>query len=220
MSFRTTCSAIGLLLITNVSCVGSGEDAEEPSLDRQEQVKYAGRKAPSFFPEQVFYKRPELHKFKASWYTDHLEALKEPSIFASRIVGNTTTYRFLYLRTFDNPIAVRIEVASKGSSGILYYKQCNGAGGYAPGKLMKSKSVILDERCMETFVQTFENAGIWQMESEDQPVAMADGAQWVIEVLDKGRYHIVDRCSDTMTKIYNLCMLMLKMAQEKIDEIY
>ncbi len=51
--------------------------------------------------------------FEASWFSDELANLEEPSLFA-RPKGATRSVRFTWLRSFHDPIAVRIDTTAEG----------------------------------------------------------------------------------------------------------
>jgi len=46
----------------------------------------------------------------ARWYSGQLKALDEPSLLAEARNTSTQSYRFLWLRSFHHPIAVRLDV--------------------------------------------------------------------------------------------------------------
>jgi hypothetical protein len=62
---------------------------------------------------QVRYFPPD---FPANWYTQHLTAFNESSLWESSQTQKTQSYRFLWLRTFHHPIVVRIDVNVDGTS--------------------------------------------------------------------------------------------------------
>src|SRR5690606_3456867 len=72
----------------------------------------------------------------SNWYSQHLYAMKEPLLFNGET--KKEIYRFTWLRTFHNPIAIRIERIN--SQYYLYWKRLSGAGGYEPGNLIEEKS--------------------------------------------------------------------------------
>ena len=72
-----------------------------------------------------------IDTFMNCWYSEMLQALNEPILLG--LDGDAEIYRFTWLRTFHNPIVIRIE--RKGGSIELTAKASNGAGGYKPGKL-------------------------------------------------------------------------------------
>src|SRR5262245_53562261 len=86
--------------------------------------------------ETVYFPKGSEH-----WYPEHLEAMKEPSLFQQSTNKVVEQYRFLWLRTFHKPIAVRVR---KDSAGItLRVVRLSGAGGYNPGKIEHEGSVPL-----------------------------------------------------------------------------
>jgi hypothetical protein len=63
----------------------------------------------SALPPDPFFP-PEIGAFRSSWYGKHLEAMGEPSLLVAARNGETAL-RVLWLRTFHNPISVRLELA-------------------------------------------------------------------------------------------------------------
>jgi hypothetical protein len=81
--------------------------------------------------------------------------MNEPSLFELRLNKDMRVYRFLWLRTFDNPISVRL-IVNDDSSGRLIAKVTSGAGGYEPGdvteeivKPISAENVLALERALE-----------------------------------------------------------------------
>lgn len=56
---------------------------------------------PAYFPTDA------VSKFQTEWYSKHLAAMKEASLYASENDA-VESYRFLWLRSFHHPVAVRI----------------------------------------------------------------------------------------------------------------
>jgi hypothetical protein len=153
---------------------------------------------------QVKYFPPD---FPANWYTQHLSALNESSLWESSQTQKTQSYRFLWLRTFHHPIVVRIDVNANGTS-LLTTKMTSGAGGYKPGKLILNERRTLTSEQTNWFLGKIEVHNFWKLPSiqEDRGV---DGAQWIIEGARNGTYHIVDRWSPEDGEIRALGLLML-----------
>ena len=167
---------------------------------------------------QVKYFPPD---FPANWYTQHLSALNESSLWESSQTQKTQSYRFLWLRTFHHPIVVRIDVNANGTS-LLTTKMTSGAGGYKPGKLILNERRTLTSEQTNWFLGKIEVHNFWKLPSiqEDRGV---DGAQWIIEGARNGTYHIVDRWSPEDGEIRALGLLMLNdLAKMKLaaKEVY
>jgi hypothetical protein len=75
----------------------------------------------------------------------------EPSLLdVSRQDSTVEIYRFLWLRSFHHPIAVRLSVRKDGSA-LLISKETDGKGGYKPGKLIRKTTALLPTEQTERF---------------------------------------------------------------------
>jgi hypothetical protein len=130
--------------------------------------------------------------FKSRWYSRQLRALGEPSLSALTTNRKAESYRFLWLRTFHHPVAVRIDLQGDGSW-ILTTKVASGAGGYSPGTLTTNTSRLLTAQEAQNFRSKVENEGFWNAPNPVNDQAGTDGSQWIIEGVKAGRYHVIDR---------------------------
>jgi hypothetical protein len=133
--------------------------------------------------------------FEPAYYEKHLTALKEPSLREASKRQKTQSYRFLWLRSFHHPIAVRIDLNADGTS-LLTTKMASGSGGYDPGKLIQDETLNLTLEQTNRFLGQIEATSFWKLPSSVQERG-PDGAQWIIEGVRNGTYHIVDRWSPT-----------------------
>jgi hypothetical protein len=148
----------------------------------------------AFFPAGVF-APDEVNEdsIRSQWYSEQLTALKEPSLFESKQDGTVQSYRFLWLRTFNHPVAVRVLIHSDGS-GTLVTKMADGRGGYEPGNLIVAKIEPLPVDRVKRFSEEAQRLGYWTLPGREIKVGL-DGSQWVIEGVRGGTYHLVDRWS-------------------------
>ncbi len=156
-----------------------------------------------YFPAGILGSSEQEHRFLSDWYSQHLTAMREPSLLAvSRQDRGAEVYRFLWLRTFHHPIAVRLTVRKDGT-GLLTSRETNGEGGYKPGKLIRDVTTTLSRNDTAWFCGIIEDLGFWNLPTR-QPESVAadgavlvglDGARWIMEATKAGRYHIVDRWS-------------------------
>ena len=170
----------------------------------------------NFVPDSVFkVSGVESALFRINWYSEHLKALDEPVLTDSL---PTKIYRFTWLRTFNNPIVIGLE--NENDSITLYWKVCDGEGGYLPGKLIKHKKILLDLNVWTQFSQKIESIDFWNLQTTENDIFGTDGAQWILEGKELGKYHVVDRWSGG--KISTVCMDLLKMTDLNIkkEEIY
>ena len=151
--------------------------------------------AGEYFPTGVLGDSPSQHLFRSDWYSKHLTAMLEPSLWdASRHDSAAEVYRFLWLRAFHHPISVRLTVRKDGT-GLLTSKETDGKGGYEPGKLIRNITATLSREQTDWFRDRAERSGLWKLPTKQPGAAGLDGAQWIIEAAKGGRYHIVDRWS-------------------------
>lgn len=154
-----------------------------------------------YFPDGTLGGTQAEHQFHAEWYSKHLGALGELSLWqVSRQQPTSEVYRFLWLRSFHHPLSLRLTVASDGT-GTLACKETNGKGGYEPGKLIRNTIAKLSKQETQWFRDRLDEIGLWKLPTLQtlQPfnadVVGLDGAQWIAEASKAGRYHIVDRWS-------------------------
>jgi enterochelin esterase-like enzyme len=133
--------------------------------------------------------------------TEPLSSGEEASDFA---------YRFLWVRTFHHPVAVRIQ--KRGSSTLLQAVELDGAGGYAWGKIAKEIHRELSPAETETVMVKLAKAGFWHMESEPRGTAGLDGATWILEGSQNGKSYRVRRWCPKSVDFRDTCLFFLQLA--------
>ncbi|HVJ92159.1 MAG TPA: hypothetical protein VM580_20305 [Labilithrix sp.] len=137
-----------------------------------------------FFP-------PNFRAFRSDWYGKHLSAMHEPSLVQLAMRGETAM-RFLWLRTFHQPIAVRVQRAEEGAR--LVATRLSGMGGYEPGSIdLRRERELGAQECQR--VEAALDDAAFETIPPDVNTLGADGAQWIIERAKGGEYRIVDRWS-------------------------
>jgi len=199
--------------------------------DKKDIAKYKNYKFQSlYFPISEFAELPndwmtnygfdvinniESAIFHINWYSKHLKALEEPVLTDSL---STKIFRFTWLRTFHNPIVIRLE--NNNDTISLYWKVCDGAGGYSPGKLIINERKKLTQKDWENFISKVKSINFWNLQTVENEFLGTDGAQWILEGKEFKKYHVVDRWSGG--KIGPICIDLLKLTDLKIkdDDIY
>lgn len=169
------------------------------------------------YDKSPFYKvtgvEPALGRLK--WYDTHLKALEEPVLgkaFPSTII------RFTWLRTFHNPIVIRLERINDAVT--LYWKVNDGKGGYEPGKIVVNKKKTMTIREWNDFTASLNALDFWNMPTSGNLMG-SDGARWLLEGCEPGKYHVVDRW--TGDSIFsNVCLKLVALTGMEIptDEVY
>lgn len=151
--------------------------------------------------------------FKMGWYSYILSVLEEPIIFNQ---NQKTIYRFTWIRSFHEPIIIRLEKTDNNYN--LIWKESNGKGGYNAGKLETNSYKQLTIEQWENFINLLHATDFWNMPAELENEDGLDGAQWILEGLDNGKYHVVDRWSTRNKKYKECCIYLMKLTDLEIDD--
>ena len=71
-------------------------------------------------------------------------------------------------------------------------KVTDGAGGYRPGKLKILRTTMNVSESASALVKDLDSEAFWAVPSHGGPLG-CDGAEWIIEGVRDGTYHVVDR---------------------------
>ncbi len=156
-------------------------------------------------------------EIKSRWYAEQLKALGEPDFETFKNSAEEEAYRFIWLRTFHNPVAVRV-VVKKSNQSVLYLKVTNGAGGYEPGEIIKEKEIELGGNQIDDLRRIVKSNKFWEEKQFDE--IGLDGAQWIVEVKCGGDYHYVDEWSPKGGSVRNIGLYLLEMGGYKPEDIY
>lgn len=156
----------------------------------------------------------DIALFVNRWYSSHLRTMNEPKMCENYSVDNA--FRFTWLRTFHNPIAVRLEYTNEQI--ILKWKKCDGAGGYEPGKIIVDKQKELTSIEWLEFQKLVSKIGFWEMQSTLDEIPGNDGSQWILEGVNNGVYHVVDRWTPRGSDYAKCCEFLLNLTDLKINE--
>lgn len=147
------------------------------------------KKATAYFPVT---KNPEqsagaISEFESVWYSKHLRAMGEPSLFPPK--NTVTAYRLLVLPTWGHPISVRAELV--GGAYKLTACRLDGQGGYEPGKVAEKHEVTLTKDDTASLTALLNALRMFKRPTKDGHLGM-DGDQWILEGVAGGRYHILN----------------------------
>jgi hypothetical protein len=155
------------------------------------------------------------------WYSSHLSAAKEPSLYVAltRRKGTISSQlRFTWLRSFHPPVVVRIDRTGTNSP-VLVAKQLSGAGGYAPGTISKSLERPLSATEANRLHAILMRTDISHAAPKECDRGI-DGAQWLIEVMDSSGCHFVDRWSPDRGAVRELGLFLLGLTGWTFKDIY
>ena len=124
----------------------------------------------------------------------------------------------LHLRTFDNPIVIRIENDNDTIS--IHWKVSDGAGGYRTRRDIESESNKLSKEDWELIENEIDSIDFWNLPTVESGLMGTDGSQWILEGKTLGKYKVVDRwCGG---KISSVCRELIQLTNLKLkkDDIY
>jgi hypothetical protein len=124
-------------------------------------------------------------------HSDFLRKTQEPILFNELFEGNA--FRFIWYRTFENPIIIRIENFQNQYN--LSWKLTDGAGGYDLGELYITGTKNIDENIWKEFNQLINKSGFWRDETLISELLIEDADQWILEGKYNDKYHMILRNS-------------------------
>jgi hypothetical protein len=162
-----------------------------------------------FFPGGLLGERTarfDADQFKRVWYSKHLRAMAEPSLSCAEPAGDV--YRFLWLRTWGAPIAVRVQ--RSGEIVTLAGVELDGSAGH-PGKVSRRVERRLSRAEWKQVSEAIAKADLWNLPGH-LPDGGFDGAQWIVEARSGARYHVVDRHSPKTSSYWELGSTLVRLA--------
>ncbi len=146
----------------------------------------ASAQSTDYFPDGVF--GPRTHDYVERWYSRHLSTMGEPSLYAIR-GHDRHVVRLLRLPTWGAPTAIRAERDARGIT--LTRRTLSGQGGYDPGHLASESTRTLRPEDWQAIERALRDGQVFELPATSD--LGNDGEQWILEVVDGDRYHVVDR---------------------------
>ena len=178
--------------------------------------------APDFyFPAQTFPADTLLERDFVEWYARTLSAMREPSL-AARTNRDVEVYRFLWLRSFHPPVAVRLW--RHNNEYCITVKQLEDTDRHVDGKFDTSKNLVVNTtRSLTgdewtTFKHLLARARFWDSPAFDDAPLANDGAFWMLEGAGHGRHHFINRQSPQSGAYYETCVYLLRRSGINIGE--
>jgi hypothetical protein len=131
-------------------------------------------------------------------YDRFLKAMREPSLWVlAQRDPRVEAYRFLWLRGRNRPISVRLGVRNSGS-GWINRREITGTATGEPGHIITYGVSWLTHAKTQSLIAAFTAADFWNLPTQAAGSGAArglDDSQWILEAVQNGRYHVVERTS-------------------------
>ena len=149
-------------------------------------------------------------KILLPYYEGLLTRIHEPSSFAQRTNASAREYRLLYLPSWSPPIVLRFYLGPYGPT-LRMYAWTRPDAPYANEPPFMAEQ-LRSQRDWENFTKEVEASKFWQRASHREEPEGKDGCRFVLEALDRGRHHIVDRFGSDDDGFEKLCAGLLDWA--------
>lgn len=202
-------------------------ESTSPALSKEDECES------EYFPDGAFSLKPDGHCFKVRWYSKHLAAMNEPSLLDPLDENVRSLYRFLWLRTFQEPISIRLVIHADGT-GVLNAVMLDGAGGYDPGDVQARLRTTLTASTVDRFLDRLNTSDFWNRTIDDRHLGYwqltehsewmrtrvigYDGAQWILEGREADRYNIFEQWSPRSGPFRDLCLKLVRLSGIAVEE--
>jgi hypothetical protein len=153
-------------------------------------------------------------KGTASWLKMQLSDLNEECLFNKDVQPNSIVYRFTWLRTFNNPIVIRIEKTNNEI--LLNWKVGKGLGGYEPKGLKTSDTKKLNMSDWDIFQKLILESNFDNLPNEKY-VPMTDGATWTMEKKTSNAFK-AHNTNCPGEEIKKACLFLLNLTTIKVKD--
>lgn len=180
----------------------------------------------SYFPPSVLAENAIEDTSNAEWYSKTLRALKEPSLWEiAKSNPQAEVYRFTYIRSFHDPISVRIVLQPETQ--VMVIKQARRTHGENTGRLVTNRTAKLPTDVAEALKLAVTQDMLWDLPAfipRPEDTVQLDGSQWIVELVQNGRYHVLNRWSpdlpDEVRRIGELFMFGFAHLRLLYTEVY
>ncbi len=167
-----------------------------------------------YFPTQAFARKSEgdtgkyayldIDVYKLDWYSNFLFSCGEPVMpFEPK---TAEVYRFTWLRSFNPWMTIRLE--NKNAKRVLYWKYITSAEDDDEKSTLYRGMKEISQVEWNAFKRQLDSAAFWEMPTRNDHEGL-DGAQWLLEAIKSGKYHVVDRWSPSDGTYKNACLFLL-----------
>jgi hypothetical protein len=160
--------------------------------------------------EEIVISQRGLEPRTVERYSGVLEKMKEPGLCKVPHEPGLETYRFLWLRTWREPILVRVDRHPDGMARMTLKTARRNVDNDQIGALKTTKARKLGRQDAEYLRMILDEANFWQFPSQVHSGTITmDGASWTIEGTKDGVCHVVDRSTPVKGPFRRLSLAFL-----------
>ena len=144
--------------------------------------------------DDVFFPQDPIPRNDLDAYLSHMD---ERPLEDYRNGNSDEVYRFVWLRSFHDPITVRI-VVSTNESAVITLKQLKRVvedHRWVGRGLCRTEQYPLTQAQFENFMSFLRGSRFWDLPSGNPRGSGLDGASWILEGMRGDQYHLTDRWS-------------------------
>jgi hypothetical protein len=157
---------------------------------------------------------------EAEWYSVFWRTAQEPSLYLASQQAPTQgqqTYRFTWLRSFHEPMVVRLDLLPSGDM-QLSARRLSGRGGYGAGPIAGRVDRILTPAEADRIERVLLQSDVLKLPPIGCEIG-PDGAVWIIEANDRGTYRYVNRWSPQSGSLREAGLEMLKLTGWSLEPV-
>lgn len=162
---------------------------------------------------------PLIDEFEADWFGGELRAFDEPSLYAASLDPHARkgSVRFLWVRSFDDPIVVRVDRLADGSAHLTAQQRARGRRPESQTRRV-TRRLTSDEVLQLDALLT--RVALPALPAKECPRG-TDGARWIVESAEPASgYVYVNRWSPRSGPIRELGLHMLGLTGWQVADVY
>jgi hypothetical protein len=164
-----------------------------------------------YFPAGVFSDREDENRYWASSFSLALAAFDEPPLFSRKPDKEIECYRFLWTRSFHNPVVLRVDVKGEDDANLTIKVGELAPWSHKIRKLTRNEKKRLGKDAVESLKAAVRRTNFFELPPYEK-VEGLDGSYWTIEALVAGRYHVVTRWSPEKGPVREIGMMLIEYA--------
>ncbi len=157
-------------------------------------------------------RRLVMDEFEDQWFSGELSAFREPSLYA-RAASAPRSLRLTWLRSFHDPVVVRIDSRGDGSAVMTARRRPGGHGFGSQGGVDREQEIVrfLSTAEAVALARIVDETGLFESPPSGCSCCL-DGAQWIIEGVDPHagyRYRSRQSPDEGLERVIGLHLLTL-----------